>query len=210
MKQSITRLTESLKFQSKMDKNKLITFIENIVPIPRQKVEEIAAHFQEIEIKKTEFFIKQGRVCNNYLFLENGFIRSYTFDLDGNDVTTEFYSNNQIVFEVGSFFQKTLSKENFQALEDSDGWYIDFDQLNMLFHSIPEFREFGRMILVKGFISFKQRALSLINESAEQRYETLIKARPEIFQRAPLKYIASYLGITDTSLSRIRRELAHK
>jgi len=193
-----------------MDKNKLITFIESIVPIPRQKVKEIAAHFQEIEIKKNEFFIKQGRICNNYLFLENGFIRSYTFDLDGNDVTTEFYSNNQIVFEVGSFFQKTLSKENFQALEDSDGWYIDFDQLNMLFHSIPEFREFGRMILVKGFISFKQRALSLINESAEQRYETLIKARPEIFQRAPLKYIASYLGITDTSLSRIRRALAHK
>ena len=193
-----------------MDKNKLITFIENIVPIPRLKVEEIAAHFQEMEIKKNEFFIKQGRICNKYLFLENGFIRSYTFDLDGNDVTTEFYSNNQIVFEVGSFFQKTLSKENFQALEDSEGWYIDFDQLNMLFHSIPEFREFGRMILVKGFISFKQRALSLINESAEQRYETLIKARPEIFQRAPLKYIASYLGITDTSLSRIRRELAHK
>ncbi len=193
-----------------MDKNKLITFIEQIVSIPRQKVEEIAVHFQEMQIKKNDFFIKQGRVCNTYLFLETGFIRSYTFDLDGNEVTTEFYSNNQIVFEVGSFFQKTLSKENYQALEDCVGWYIDFDQLQMLFHSIPEFREFGRMILVKGFISFKLRALSLINESAEQRYETLIKARPEIFQRAPLKYIASYLGITDTSLSRIRRELAHR
>ena len=193
-----------------MEKNKLITFIEQIVPIPRQKVEEIATHFQEMEIKKNDLFIKQGRVCNTYLFLENGFIRSYTFDLEGNEVTTEFYSNNQIVFEVGSFFQKTLSKENYQALEDCLGWYIDFDQLQMLFHSIPEFREFGRMILVKGFISFKQRALSLINESAEHRYETLIQARPEIFQRAPLKYIASYLGITDTSLSRIRRELANK
>ena len=193
-----------------MEKDKLITFIEQIVPIPRQKVEEIAAHFQEMKIKKNDFFIKQGRVCNTYLFLENGFIRSYTIDLDGNEVTTDFYSNNQIVFEVGSFFQKTLSQENYQALEDSYGWYINFDQLQMLFHSIPEFREFGRMILVKGFISFKQRALSLINESAEHRYETLIKSRPEIFQRAPLKYIASYLGITDTSLSRIRRELAHK
>ena len=193
-----------------MDKNKLVTFIEQIVPIPRQKVEEIAANFQEIQIRKNEFFIKLGRVCNHYLFLENGFIRSYTFDLNGNEVTTDFYSNNQVVFEVGSFFQKTLSKENFQALENSYGWYIDFDQLQILFHSIPEFREFGRMILVKGFISFKDRALSLINESAEQRYETLINARPEIFQRAPLKYIASYLGITDTSLSRIRRELAHK
>ncbi|HKZ67669.1 MAG TPA: hypothetical protein VJ111_14985, partial [Chitinophagaceae bacterium] len=78
-----------------MDENKLITFIEQSVPIPRQKVEEIAASFQKIQINKNEFFIKQGRVCNNYFFLENGFIRSYTFDLDGNDVTTEFYSNNQ-------------------------------------------------------------------------------------------------------------------
>jgi CRP-like cAMP-binding protein len=193
-----------------MDKKKLINFIEQIIPVPRQKVEEIARHFQEIQIKKNDFFIQQGKICHNYLFLEQGFIRSYTLDLEGNEVTTEFYSNNQIVFEVGSFFQKTPSKESYQALEDSYGWYIDFEQLQTLFHSIPEFREFGRMILVKGFISFKQRALSLINESAEQRYETLIKSRPEIFQRAPLKNIASYLGITDTSLSRIRRELAQK
>jgi hypothetical protein len=115
-----------------------------------------------------------------------------------------------MVFEVGSFFQKTPSKENFQALEDCSGWFINFDQLQLLFHTIPEFREFGRMILVKGFITFKQRALSLINERAERRYESLINARPDIFQKAPLKYIASYLGITDTSLSRIRRELSHK
>jgi len=193
-----------------MDRSKLISFIEQVIPIPRPRVEEIASHFQDIQIRKNEFFIQQGKVCVNYLFLENGFIRSYTLDLDGNEVTTEFYSNNQVVFEVGSFFQKTPSKESFQALEDSHGWYIDFGQLQTLFHSIPEFREFGRMILVKGFISFKQRALSLINESAEQRYATLIQSRPEIFQRAPLKYIASYLGITDTSLSRIRRELAQK
>jgi len=82
--------------------------------------------------------------------------------------------------------------------------------LQTLFHNIPEFREFGRMILVKGFIAFKQRALSLINETAEQRLENLIKVRPEIFQKAPLKNIASYLGITDTSLSRIRREITKK
>ena len=193
-----------------MDRSKLISFIEQVVPIPRPKVEEIANHFNEFQIGKNEFFIQQGKVCVNYLFLEQGFIRSFTLDLEGNEVTTEFYSNNQVVFEVGSFFQKTPSKESFQALEDSYGWYIDFDQLQTLFHAIPEFREFGRMILVRGFISFKQRALSLINQSAEQRYETLIKSRPEIFQRAPLKNIASYLGITDTSLSRIRRELAQK
>jgi hypothetical protein len=125
-------------------------------------------------------------------------------------VTTEFYSDRQVVFEVGSFFTKVPSTENFQALENCSGWFINYDQLNMLFHSIPEFREFGRMILVRGFISFKQRTLSLINETAEQRYERLISSRPEIFQKAPLKFIASFLGITDTSLSRIRREIVEK
>jgi CRP-like cAMP-binding protein len=193
-----------------MDKENLILFIEQVLPIQRSKVEEIATHFQPIQITKNNYFIKEGKISNTYLFLETGFIRAFTFDPDGNEVTTEFYSKNQMVFEVGSFFQKTVSKENFQALEDCKGCFINFDQLQVLFHSIPEFREFGRMILVKGFISFKQRTLSLINETAEQRYESLIKTRPEIFQKAQLKYIASYLGITDTSLSRIRREVLNK
>jgi CRP-like cAMP-binding protein len=193
-----------------MDIENLILFIERILPVPRTKVEEIAAHFQQMRIAKNDYFIKKGKVSNNYLFLETGFIRAFTFDLDGNEVTTEFYSNNQIVLEVGSFFQQTVSRENFLALEDCTGWFITFDRLQILFHTIQEFREFGRMILVKGFISFKQRTISLINETAEQRYESLMKTRPEIFQKAPLKYIASYLGITDTSLSRIRREFSHR
>ena len=193
-----------------MDRIHLIKFIENVVPIPRPRVEEIAAAFQPMTIGKDEYFIKSGKVSHNYLFLEKGFIRAFTFDLEGNEVTTEFYSDNQVVFEVGSFFRQTPSKEDFQALENCSGWYITYDQLQTLFHTIYEFREFGRMILVRGFISFKQRTLSLINETAEQRYETLIQSRPEILQKAPLKFIASYLGITDSSLSRIRRDLTRK
>lgn len=188
-----------------MTRENLIKFIEQVLPIPRELVEQLAENFQPKQISKNEFFIKAGRPCNEYLYLDSGFIRAFTHDLEGNEVTTEFYAANQVVFEVGSFFQKTLSKESFQALEDCEGWYLTFDQLNALFHSTPQFREFGRMVLVKGFISFKQRTLSLINETAEQRYETLIKTRPIIFQKAPLKHIASYLGITDSSLSRIRR-----
>lgn len=193
-----------------MEKQSLISFIQNTLPIPLNKAEEIVAVFQPIQIEKNEFFIQAGKVSDTYLFLEAGFIRAYTFDLDGNDVTTQFYTNNNVVFEVASFFQRIPSQENFQALEDCKGWVISYDQVQVLFHSISEFREFGRMMLVKGYISYKQRTLSLINETAEQRYEKLIHNRPEIFQKAPLKYIASYLGITDTSLSRIRKEIVKK
>ena len=193
-----------------MNRERLIEFIKETIPMPQNKVEEIASSFQNFEIAKGEYFIKYEKINNKYLFLEKGFIRSYTLDLEGNEVTTNFYSEKQIVFEVASFFQGTSSKENFQALEDCIGCYITYEQLQTLFHNIPEFREFGRMILVKGFIAFKQRTLSMINETAEQRLENLVKVRPEIFQKAPLKNIASYLGVTDTSLSRIRREIANK
>ena len=103
-----------------------------------------------------------------------------------------------------------MSTENIQALTECKGYSITFEKLNMLFHTIPEFREFGRAMLVREFVAFKQRTLALINKSAEERYENLIDAEKEIFKYAQLKHIASYLGITDTSLSRIRREFSKK
>ena len=159
---------------------------------------------------KHQFFLEEDKLSDEYLFLENDFMRSFAHNLDGNDVTTNFYTQNQVVFEVSSFFNHTRSKENIQALTDCEGYFITYEQLNTLFHALPEFREFGRSILVMGFTSLKNRMLSMITETAEKPYAQLLKTNPEIFQSAPLKNIASYLGITDTSLSRIRKEFTRK
>ena len=193
-----------------MISQQLIQFFRNSNLVSAKAAEEIAKTFLQKEIKKNEFLSRQGRIYNEYFFLENGFIRSFAYDTEGNDVTTNFYSSGHVVFEVSSFFNRTVSKENFQAVIDCEGWYITYDQLNHLFHSMHEFRDFGRSILVKGFSSLKTRMLSTITETAEQRYDTLLKTNPEIFKHAALKHIASYLGITDTSLSRIRKEYAKK
>ena len=168
--------------------------------------EEISKQFANETFAKNEFLLQEGKLANKYFFLEKGFIRSFAYDLEGFDITTNFYSANQVVFEVSSFFQRTPSKENIQCLTECEGCYITYEQLNNLFHALPEFREFGRSILVKGFAALKNRMLSMITETAEERYGRLIQSNPEIFQHAALKHIASYLGITDTSLSRIRRE----
>ena len=193
-----------------MTSEKLIHFFLSSNLVSQQAAEEIAATFAYREIKHNEFLFKQGRVCNEYFFLEKGFIRAFAFDTEGNDVTTNFYSSGQVVFEVSSFFNRIISKENFQAIVDCEGWFITYEQLNHLFHSMHEFRDFGRSILVKGFSALKLRMLSMITETAEQRYDALLKTNPEIFQQAALKHIASYLGITDTSLSRIRKEYSKK
>ena len=188
----------------------LIQFFKSSNLVSQKTAEEIAALFFPKELKRNDFLFKEGRVCNEYFFLDNGFIRAFSFDTDGNDVTTSFYSANQVVFEVSSFFNRTVSRENYQAIVDCNGWYITYDQLNHLFHSMHEFRDFGRSILVRGFSSLKTRMLSMITETAEQRYDALLKTNPEIFQHAALKHIASYLGVTDTSLSRIRKEYAKR
>lgn len=188
----------------------LVHFFQQTLPLPPKIAEEIASSFKPVGLDKGQFFVRKGQVSDRYLFLESGCIRAFTVDTTGEEVTTGFYLPHQVVFEVASFFKKIPAGENFQAMEDCTGLYISFDELQHLFHTIPEFRELGRMILVNGFINFKQRTLSLIHDTAEQRYADLVNNRPELLRLIPLKYIASYLGITDTSLSRIRKEFGRK
>ncbi len=194
----------------KNDRDELIKFIQRTTSMKDEMANQIAQNFQLKEFVKGNFFVNEGKINNEYLFLENGYMRAFLFDTEGNEVTVNFYSPKTVVFEVSSFFQRVIAQENIQALTDVKGWVITFEELDNLFHSIPEFREFGRAILVKGFVSLKVRTLSMINKTAEQRYASLLKSNPDIFQNAPLKFIASYLGLTDTSLSRIRKEFSKK
>jgi CRP-like cAMP-binding protein len=189
-----------------MSAKNLVQFIYGSKLVSLSTSEKIAETFTPKEIRRNAFLLKEGRVANDYYFIEEGFMRSFAHDTEGNEVTTAFFSANQVVFEVSSFFNRVQSKENIVAIDDCKGWVITYEQLNHLFHNLPEFRDFGRSILVKGFAALKVRMLSMITETAEERYDALMKYNPEIFKHAALKHIASYLGITDTSLSRIRKE----
>ncbi|HEY4965536.1 MAG TPA: Crp/Fnr family transcriptional regulator [Puia sp.] len=193
-----------------MEAQSLVDFLRRTNLVSTQTAESIAVEFTAKKIMANQFLLKEGMISDEYVFLESGFMRAFAHDIGGNEVTTNFYSGNQLVFEVSSFFNRTRSKENIQAIDDCKGWFITYEQLNNLFHSLPEFRDFGRSVLVKGFASLKTRVLSMITETAEARYEALLKGNPEIFQHVPLKHIASYLGITDTSLSRIRKGYSKK
>ncbi|WP_316825552.1 Crp/Fnr family transcriptional regulator [Pedobacter miscanthi] len=195
-----------------MHKKQLINFIKENIPnisVTPAGLEIIAAHFEETEFSKNEFLLKQGKV-SDYYYLAEGFVRAFTFDAQGNEITTFFYPAGRVAFEASSFFLREPSTEYLQAITDCKVYATSFEKLNMLFHSVPEFREFARAMLVKEFVAYKQRTLSMINKSAEERYGSMIANNIEVFKYAQLKHIASYLGITDTSLSRIRKEFAKK
>lgn len=178
--------------------------------MPAEKAGEIAARFEPREFEKNELVLKQGRVCNEYHFICSGFLRSWTTDLEGRDVTTAFFPAGNVACELFSFFKRVPAMENIQALCHCTTLSISFEELQRVFHAMPEFREFGRTILVNAYATLKQRMLSGLHQTAEQRYRELIQASPEVFQHASLRQIASYLGVTDTSLSRIRKEFSRE
>lgn len=193
-----------------MNKELLINFIQNNLPTSRKTLDEIAQHFEEKNFARNDYFLQEGKVSEEYLILIEGFMRTFTFDNEGKEITTNFYNKERAVYDVSSLYNRTISTENIQAVTDCKGFAITFEKLNILFHSIPEFREFGRAMLVKEFSIFKERTLGMINKTAEERYANLISANKEIFQNAQLKHIASFLGMTDTSLSRIRKDFSKK
>lgn len=165
---------------------------------------------EEVAISKGDFILHEGKIANEYYVLEKGLMRSFVFDMEMNDITTDFFAEDEVVIEVSSLFQRIASQENIQTLTDCVLWKIDFVVFQDLFHSIESFREWGRAWMSYQLFKTKQRSIEMITKSATERYINLLKEKPQIIQQAPLKQIATYLGITDTSLSRIRKEISGK
>jgi CRP-like cAMP-binding protein len=193
-----------------MPHEKLKNYLQQVLPMPIEKATQIAETFSIKEVTKNTFLIEEGKVCNTSHFIIDGFARMYTFDTNGNDVTTMIFSNSMFANDFTSFFKRMPASESLITMTDCVTCYLSFEDLQKNFHTIPEFREFGRMMLINNCINLKNRMLSMIQQTGEQRYTHLMETHPEILQNIPLKNIASYLGVTDTSLSRIRRDFATK
>ncbi len=179
------------------------------MPVTDEQLQRILEVFQEVPICKGEWVLKQGRLINYYLLLD-GYMRGYTFDEQGDEVTTNFFAGPRAVLDAASFFGRVPSTENIVAISECRGYMLTLEQLNKLFHEMPEFREFGRAILVREVVIAQEQKLAHINLSAEDRYKQLVERDAGLMQHAQLRHIASFLGVTDTSLSRIRRDLANK
>jgi CRP-like cAMP-binding protein len=188
----------------------LTQFVQSHFPMEHEKAQYISSIFQEHFFAKHELLIEQDKISDHYYFLGNGYVRSHLYNWQGEDVTLQLISPGKMVCELPTFFKRKPAQASFQALTDCRVLSIAFDDLQQAFHSMPEFREFGRAMLVNAFAEMQQRNIALIQQTAEMRYADLLAKHPDLFQHFPLKYIASYLGITDTSLSRIRKEVARK
>lgn len=190
-----------------------MSVLQNIYQHPLLKSTEVEAICEAHELRsfqKGDFLLKKGQIANSYFCVEEGLIRSYVYDYDGNDITTGFIGKNEVAIDVVSLFHQVPTVEYFQALTDCKCHVISLDRFQVLYHSIKGFNEWGRAWMSESLFQLKQRTIAMITDSASMRYQKLQSQHPQILQQAPLKYIASYLGITDTSLSRIRKELVRE
>ncbi len=173
-------------------------------------LEEIIRAHSRMTVDKGTMLLAKGQVSHDYYIVESGLVRSYLFDYEERDITTGFSGVGDVVIEVASFFQRVPTEDYIQCLTDCVLWKISFDQFQELFHRIPALREWGRSWMAYELYRSKIRATEMITLPAFRRYQQLLESHPEVLQSAPLKYIASFLGITDTSLSRIRKDFAHQ
>ncbi|MCQ0110201.1 Crp/Fnr family transcriptional regulator [Zhouia amylolytica] len=170
-------------------------------------LKDIISEHQKIRFSKGTVFLENGKMANEYYLIESGLLRAFVHDLNGNEITTDFHGENEISIEVSSLFQRIPTNENIVALTNGVAWKIEFQSFQELFHKIEGLREWGRAWMSKQLFSSKQRSIDIHTKSATERYLNLIKDKPKIIQQSPIKHVASYLGITDTSLSRIRKEI---
>ena len=184
-------------------------FFEHIYCHPQistADLEKISSAHKAVSFKRGDVFLQAGKVANEYYLIVEGVCRSYVHDFNGNEITTSFHCENELMIEVSSLFQRIPSQENLVAITDGTAWKIEFDVFQQLFHSIEGFREWGRAWMSNQLFLAKLRSIEMITKSAGERYLALLKEKPEVIKHAPLKQIASYLGVTDTSLSRIRKQ----
>ncbi|KUJ53379.1 Crp/Fnr family transcriptional regulator [Chryseobacterium sp. JAH] len=172
-----------------------------------EELAEIFLAHEKVVFQKGEFILEEGKTANEYYILVRGLARSFVTDFNGNDVTTHFFVENEIVIEVSSLFQRIPTQENIVCITDCELLKIDFDTFQKLYHKIQNLSEWGRAWMSQELFAYKQRSVEMFTLSATKRYLNLLEQKPQVVQFAPLKQIASYLGVTDTSLSRIRKEI---
>jgi len=181
----------------------LFQVLAEIIPLSENLKEALQAIIREKKYPRKSLLLEEGSINRHIYFVKEGFCRGYYYK-NGKEYTTWFMGQGNMVISVYSFFTQRPSAETIEILEDCILQYISYQDLQMLYKCFPEFNVVGRILTEKYYILSEERALALRTLSAKDRYENLIKAYPEILQKATLGQIASHLGITQETLSRVR------
>jgi CRP-like cAMP-binding protein len=161
------------------------------------------------ELQKGERLFDEGDICRELVFVASGMLRQFYFK-NGHDITEHFSYEGSVLICIESFFKQEPTRLLAEALEPSEVYLLPYSKLRPQLASSWDIDSLYRRILEDSLITSQQKADSMRYESASDRYNKLLETQPEVVQRAPLSYIASYLLMTPETLSRVRAQLTNK
>lgn len=188
-------------------KDKLLQFLSNFPSLDREELQAIADNLVTKEFKKNTILLKEGEKTNQCYYVLEGCVRQY-YIIDGNERTTEFFTENNAI--ASSVDANPTSEYYLSCLEDSILIVGSDDKESEMFDLFPVLESITRTMVETEWSKTKNNFASFVTSTPEQRYLNFIKTRPELQNRVPLHQIASYLGMTPESLSRIRKRIATK
>lgn len=189
------------------DTSALLSSLIHFHPLSTEAAEWLLQHLQSISFRKGDFLLQAGKSCKQVFFVRKGAIRGF-FKEGQKEITTWITIENEMVTAISSISNKEPSEENIQAIEECDTWAITYQDLDELFIKFPEVNITIRKLLEKYYSDAEARSYIARLSSAESRYQYFLKRFSHLANRIPLKYIASFLGITIETLSRVRKRIA--
>lgn len=187
--------------------NSVIQHLKSYHPLNEQSEEALANKLNVITFFKNDFLLKKGRICQHFYFLEKGALRGF-YELNDKEITHWFGFENNFITSFHSYITGQPSIENIQFLEDSTVWAISKKELTDLFDEFHEVERLVRILYEQYYIQLEERYVNSQFKTAAELYADLLNRNPHILRRVPLGQISSYLGITQETLSRIRKQHA--
>lgn len=184
----------------------LENYIRSFITLKSGELEVIQAHLVPAAISKGEYFSKRGRVCDKLIFIVSGYLRVFV-ETEDREVTQWISCPGGFVTDLSSFIFQTPGRWNMQALTDCELLEISREEYDQLCKSLPAWKDLDRLFIVKCFAFMEERIFSHLHMSSEERFNQLMKTQPELFNLVPLQYLASMLGMTPETLSRLRKRM---
>lgn len=183
----------------------LQNYIANYFALKQEQLERLAAEFQLKQLDKDSFLATTGNLCDQLSFIKKGHLRIFEY-VDGREITQWISSTGDFITDLGSLVFGRPARRNIQALTDCELYTIGKDRYRNLHQLIPQWPEIEKLFITKCFITLEDRVFGFLSMSAEQRYEDFFKYKKELFNQVPLHYLASMMGMSPETLSRIRKK----
>jgi CRP-like cAMP-binding protein len=179
--------------------------IEKITPISDSEFEYVLSHFTIRTFRKRQFVVQEGDKVPNDFFVLSGCLKGYHTDIDGKEHILQLGLPDWWITDYHAYFKETEASISVDCIENSELLCLSLENREKLCAELHKIEHFFRKKSNAGYVALQQRILSLLNNSAKERYEEFIKLYPNILQKIPKTLVAAYLGVSRETLSRLRK-----